>query len=101
MKDPILKAISKYRKHPSILTIKRKNKSSPVFTFNHVTKENVINEIRNLGTSKVSQENDIPTKTIKENPDIFFNFIYQSFLIYHWCLHLSNITKISKYQIRI
>ena len=64
---PSLKAILKYYKHSSILAIKRKLKSGPVFTFNHVTKEDVIKEINNLNASKTSQEDDIPTKIIKEN----------------------------------
>ena len=79
VRDPTLKAILKYRKHPSILAIKRKLKSGPVFTFNHITKEDVIKEINNLDASKASQEDDIPTKIIKENSDIFSNFICQSF----------------------
>ena len=33
VRDPTLKTILKYRKHPSILGIKRKIESSPVFTF--------------------------------------------------------------------
>ena len=77
-RDPTLKAILKYRKHPSILAIKRRIKSSLVFTFNHIT-EDAIKEIKNLDASKASHEDDIPTKIIKENSDIFSNFIYQSF----------------------
>ena len=64
VKDPTIKAILKYRKHPSVLAITRKTKSGPVFTFNHITKEDVIKEIKNLETSKASQEDDIPTKTL-------------------------------------
>ena len=62
--DPTLKAILKYRKHPSILVIKRKIKSGPVFTFNHITKEDVIKEIKNLDAWKALQEDDKPTKII-------------------------------------
>ena len=36
-----LKAILKYQHHPSILAIYRKLKSSPVFTFFHVTLEKI------------------------------------------------------------
>ena len=46
VRDPSLKAILKYRKHPRILAIKRKIKSGPVFTFNHIMKEDVIKEIK-------------------------------------------------------
>ena len=52
------------------MAIKRKLKSGPVFTFNHVTKEDVIKEINNLDASKASQEDDILTKIIKD----FFQF---------------------------
>ena len=48
VRDPTLKAILNYHKHPSILAIKRKLKSGPVFTFNHVMREDVIKEINNL-----------------------------------------------------
>ena len=72
--DPTLKTILKYRKHASILPIRR-IKSGPVLTFNHITKEDVIKDIKNLGASKASQEENIATKIIKENSDIFSNFI--------------------------
>ena len=42
VRDHTLEVILKYRKHPSILAIKRKIKSCPVFTFNYITKEDVI-----------------------------------------------------------
>ena len=84
------------------MAIKRKLKSGPVFTFNHITKEDVIKEINNLDASKASQEDDIPTKIIKENSDIFSNFIYQSFnnmidvCIFPTSLKLANITPVNK-----
>ena len=79
VRDPTLKAILKYRKHLSILAIKRRIKNVPVFTFDHITKKDVIKEIKNLDASKASHEDDRTTKIIKENSDIFSNFIYQSF----------------------
>ena len=102
VRDPTLKAILKYRKHPSTLEIKRKIKSGPVFTFNHITKEDVIKEMKNLDASKASEEDDIPTKIIKENSDIFSSFIYQSFnnMTDVWIsptpLKLANITPVYK-----
>ena len=60
------------------MTIKKKTKSGPVFTFN-ITKEDVIQEIKNLDATKASQKDDIPTKIIKENSDVFSNYIYNSF----------------------
>ena len=84
------------------MPIKRRIKSGPVFTFNHITKEDVIKEINNLDASKASQEDDIPTKIIKENSDIFSNFICQSFnnmidvCIFPTSLKLANITRVYK-----
>ena len=55
VRDPILKAISKNCKHPSILAIKRKIKNGPVFSFNHITKVDVIKEINKLDASSISR----------------------------------------------
>ena len=105
--DSTLKATLKYCKHSSVLEIKRQTKSDTVFTFNHITKEDVIKEIKNLDVSEASQEDDIPTKIIKENSDIFFNFIYQSFnnmidvCIFPTSLKLANITPVYKKAQRI
>ena len=102
VRDPTLKAILKYRKHSSILVIKRRIESDPVFTFNYITKEDVIKEIKNLNASKASQEDDIPTKIIKEDSDIFSNFIYQGFnnmidvCTFPASLKLANITPVYK-----
>ena len=56
---------------------KKNIKSGPVFTFNHITNEDVIKEIKkNLDASKASQEDNMLTKIkiIQENSDKFFNF---------------------------
>ena len=100
--DSTLKATLKYCKHSSVLEIKRQTKSDTVFTFNHITKEDVIKEIKNLGASKVSQEDDIPTKIIEKNSNIFSIFICQSFnnmidvCIFPISLRLTNITPVYK-----
>ena len=102
VRDPILKAILKYRKNTSILAIKRRIKSGPVFTFNHIMEEEVLKEIKNLDAWKASQEDDLPTEIIKENSDIFSNFIYQSFnnmidvFIFPTSLKLADITSVYK-----
>ena len=36
----------------------------------------ILNEIVNLDASKSCQDTDVPTKIIKENADIFADFIY-------------------------
>ena len=59
VRDPTLKAILKYRKHPSILAIKKRLKVVLYLPFHHITKEEVIKEIKkNLDTSKASQEHN-------------------------------------------
>ena len=70
------------------MAIKRKIKSGPVFTFNHITKEEVLKEIKNLDASKASQEDDIPTTIIKE----IFNMI--DVCIFPTSLKLANITPV-------
>ena len=78
--DPVLKAIKKYEKHPSIIQIKEKMKNKNMsFSFSFVTKETILNELRKLNPKKACQESDIPVKIIKENLDIVSNFVYNNF----------------------
>ena len=50
-----------------------------VFSFRKVTNEEILNEINSLGNSKSTQSEDISVKIIKDNADVFDNFILQSF----------------------
>ena len=50
-----------------------------VFSFRKVTYEEILIEINSLDTSKSTQSEDIPFKIIKDNADIFANFILQNF----------------------
>ena len=74
--DPLMKAIVKYRLHPSIIPIKEKSLS---FSFSLVEREEIIKEINNLKTNKKTQSTNIPTELIKENSDIFADFIFENF----------------------
>ena len=76
--DPVLKAIKKYSANPSVLSIKEKMNNN-MFSFRKVTYEEILNEINSLDTSKSTQSEDIPFKVIKDNADIFANFIIQGF----------------------
>ena len=76
--DLVLKTIKKYSTHPSILNIKEKMNNN-MFSFRNVTYEEILNEINSLDTSKSTQSEDIPFKIIKDNADIFANFILQNF----------------------
>ena len=74
-RDPTLKAILKYKRHPSILAIKTKCNRNSVFSFREVSFKEIETEIRLLKLNKASQYSDIPIKIIKENSDIFSSFI--------------------------
>ena len=63
--DPPLKAIAKWRNHPNILAIASEYKNRANFSFNFVSKEDVLTEIKVLDVSKAIQESDIPVKIIK------------------------------------
>ena len=70
-----MRAIVKYRAHPSIIAIKENFNSSTSFNFLFVDKEDILKEIKNLKTNKATQNTEIPTQLIKENSDIFADFI--------------------------
>ena len=78
IRDPVLKAILKYKDHPSIRVIERVPKSKDLFNFSNVEKKEMFQEIVCLGASKTCQDTDVPTKVIKENADIFADFIHPS-----------------------
>ena len=75
---PMFKAILKYRNHPSIVAIKNLNKGSR-FDFSRVSVQDVVKEIKKLSTRKATQYTDLPVKILKENSDIFGNYICDFF----------------------
>ena len=74
-----MKAILKYRKHPSIVAIRNKCKNQGSFSFVGVHKKEIEQEILKLDANKASQNPDIPIKLLKENVDIFNDFVCTSF----------------------
>ena len=68
--DPVLKAIKKYKNHPSILRIKSSFKHPKVFSFKYFNVEDVKREINNLNSKKATPKGDIPVKILKWNSDI-------------------------------
>ena len=72
--DPTLKAILKYKNHPSIVAIRNANNNSH-FHFNEVSVEEVYKELRKLGPRKSAQSTDIPIRVLKENADIFADYV--------------------------
>ena len=79
--DPVEKAIKKYQKHPSISIINKmvssvENEAS--FSFTCVTIDDISKEIKRLDIKKATQESDIPTKVIKQFPNLFIDFLHKS-----------------------
>ena len=101
VKDPIFRAISKYKNHPSITAIKEKAKNA-MFNFHEVGKDKIKREINRLNKNKASQKSDIPTKIIHDNVDLFADFIVGSLKgtiktsIFSSCLKLADITPLHK-----
>ena len=97
-----LRAILKYKNHPSIIAIQNKFKGGGVFYFRELEKEEIQKEIHNLNSNKASQHSDIPTKIIKSNSDIFSDFLYKSInssiksSLFLSCLKTADITPIYK-----
>ena len=73
--DPLLKAILRYRNHPSIVAIKKFCNSKSHFSFKDVQKEDILKEVNNLNINKATKNTDFPTKIVKENSGIF-SFIF-------------------------
>ena len=69
--DPVPNAIEKFFHHTSALKIKEARDSTDCFSFKLVSIEDICKEIRALDASKATQSDDIPTKIIKNNSDIF------------------------------
>ena len=62
----------------SILEIQNKCKNQIKFAFEEINLASVEKEINNLKINKASQSSDIPTKIIKENVDIFVEFLWKT-----------------------
>ena len=78
--DPVFNTIKKYENHPSIKKTKHfMNGKDLKFSFIFETKNKILAEIHNLDNKKDCQESDIPVKIIKDNIDIFSEFIFHNF----------------------
>ena len=69
----------KYRNHVSIIAIRSKCKDKGNFNFIEVDQKQIEKKILKLDVNKASQSSDIPIKFLKENSDIFSNFLCCSF----------------------
>ena len=85
----------KYRNNPNIIAIqnKCKDKGSFNFIFIWLTKTNWKRDLK-LDVNKASKNSDIPIKVLKENIDIFSNFLCNSF---NYSIKLSTFPEILKH----
>ena len=60
---PTLKAIVKWKNHPSILALVSEHRTWLIF-FHFISKEDILKERKKLDNSKTVQESDILVKTI-------------------------------------
>ena len=78
VKNPTLRDILKYKDHPSILATQSNYNSRIKLTFQEMNLASIEKEIHNLKISKASVSSDISTKIIKENIDIFEEFLWKT-----------------------
>ena len=68
--DPILAAIKKYEKHPSIIKIAENIVTNEVFKVSPVSCKDVVEVVKSLDISKATTSRNIRTKVFKQNFDI-------------------------------
>ena len=93
VKDATLKAVLKYKIHPSILAIRTKCNRNGVFSFRNVSFKEIETKIMLSKLNKAPQYSDIPTKIIEKNSDIFSNFICESINSFIKCSIFSSCLK--------
>ena len=76
--DSVLSVLNAFDNHPSIKNIKSK-KFNSTFLFENIYTDVLMKVINNLNVANSCQMNDIPTKVIEINKDIFANFITDHF----------------------
>ena len=75
---PIFRAILKYANHPNTIAMKDLN-NTLMFNFSNVSVVDVKKEIRKLDSRKATHNTDILVKMLKQNSDIFDNYICDFF----------------------
>ena len=73
--------LKKCKNHPIItaITTRMKNLSTFTFSFNFISRDDIVKELKKLKSKKASLKRDIPIKTVKENVDIIYYFQYHNF----------------------
>ena len=76
--DSVLPVLNEFENHPSLKNIKSK-KFNSTFSIENTYTDVVMKVINNLNVARSCQINDVPTKVIKMNKDIFAYFITDHF----------------------
>ena len=74
-----IRAILKYRNHPSILAIRERKNTQLNFCFKEVSIEEMQKKLLNLNKKKASRNSAFSSKIIKENSDIYGKALYFMF----------------------
>ena len=67
--------VEKYQHHPSVTAIKQVFPELS-FSFKPAVREDALKVIKNLNSAIATQVHNIPTKILKENADLFANFLH-------------------------
>ena len=70
LSDPVNKAISKYKNHPSILLIKDKIRNPASFSFREASLSDIGKELRNLNTKKTIIFGNTPPKILRARKEV-------------------------------
>ena len=68
--DPVINAIEKYSKHPSILKIKENYPQNTTFSFQETNFETVYKLVINLDATKSSPVESVPVRILKDTADL-------------------------------
>ena len=79
MKDPVTRAIEKFKTHPSVLIIKDKIFQGNKFSFIEICQSEVEKEIKNLNVKKATTHKNIPPKVLKTSAIVNAETLQQLF----------------------
>ena len=83
IEDPVARAVEKHKNHSSIRLIKENYRNTNnIFHFDKVPAKENEKKLKNLLSSKATQDSDIPTKVIKDRIDIFTPILLEEFKIH-------------------
>ena len=76
--DPITFTLEKYTNHPSIIAIKNFCDENNFLNFETIKRDDLLIKTKSLDIFKTSQNDDVPTKIVKENTELYIDFIHST-----------------------